>query len=169
MPPVTSKLRQRRNGENKRSGYQILKAGVRTNIIHCVLVTESSNLWCHVFHGATATVMYLWRQCMCYVISSEQNCEYRLAFGECLRVSDRETGRSRERCRTSTVKASMAPPLVTSSVAATSTGVRSVLPYRNKIWKIQIHHVDPSTKHPKGPRNSLSIHDGTVGYWLKIS
>ena len=60
------------------------------------------NLLCHVFHGATATVMYLWRQCMCYVISSEQNCEYRLAFGQW--VSDRETGRNRERCCTSTVQ-----------------------------------------------------------------
>ena len=75
----------------------------------CVLVTESSNLWCHVFHGETTTVMYLWRHCMCYVMSSEQNREYRLAFGqtECLterqgeaeNAVERRLSRHRWRCR----------------------------------------------------------------------
>ena len=67
---------------------------------------------------------------MYYVMSSEQNREYRLALdGETVRE------KSSERCWTSTESGPGGDAMLTSPVAATSTGVRSVLPQWNKILK----------------------------------
>ena len=116
--------------------------------------------------GATVAVMYLWRHYMYYVMSNEQN----------WRVNTRpDSGwqRDREKQRTLLNVDWVGPRWRRlwwrhRSPRRRRAYVQCCL-NEIKYWKMQIHHVDPSTKHPKGPRNRLSLHDGDLAwYWLRF-